>query len=87
MLCSEIALWGKGKLDAITKNLEQISKTLSNLSKKELELVERCLEDCFETGRIWDSIPTLVHTIKKPRDRIPRKKPRRAKRKKQSGGR
>ncbi len=55
--------WGvvSMRVDAVTKSLEQISKELPDIGKDELQLVERCLEDCFETGRTWDSIPILVH--------------------------
>ena len=53
--------------DAVEKSLERISRELPDLSKKDLKLVEQCLEDCFETGRTWDSIPILVHEAKAPK--------------------
>ena len=53
-------------VDAVTKSLKRISKELPNLGEDELELVEKCLEDCFATGRTWDSIPILVHEAKVP---------------------
>ena len=49
------------QVDAVTKSLKRISKELPDLGKDELELVEKCLEDCFATGRTWDSVPILVH--------------------------
>ena len=60
--------WGvvSMRVDAVTKSLEQISKELPDLGKDELQLVERCLEDCFETGRTWDSIPILLHEAEVP---------------------
>ena len=54
------------RIDAVTKSLEQVSKELPNLGKDELELVEKCLEDCFQTGRTGESIPILVHKAKVP---------------------
>ncbi len=57
-------------MDAVTKSLVRISEELPNLGKEELKLVEKCLEDCFETGRTWDSIPILVHEANAPQQRV-----------------
>ncbi len=51
------------RIDAVTKSFKRISKELTDLGKDELELVEKCLEDCFATGRTWDSI---VHEAEVP---------------------
>ena len=53
-------------MDAVAKSLIRISEELPNLGKEELKLVEKCLEDCFETGRTWDSIPILVQEAEVP---------------------
>ena len=65
---NSFATWGVVvmHMDAVAKSLLRISKELPNLSKDELKLVEGCLEDCFEIGRTWDSVPILVHEAKGP---------------------
>ena len=67
MPLAQVADMPGSRMDTVIKSLKRISKELPNLSKKELELVENCLEDCFETGRTWDSIPILVHKPKRHR--------------------
>ena len=71
-------------MDAVAKNLKRISTKISNLKKKELELIEECLDDCFEQGRIWDSIPTLIDEIRRPPKKTPKKKAPRKKASKKS---
>jgi hypothetical protein len=66
----------------IVKNsLERIAQTLPDLSHEEWLVVEECLEECFELGRAWDTIPILVKEAKPPPVVEERKQPLRTSKK------
>ena len=62
-------------MKVVKNSLERIAQTLPDLSHEELLVVEQCLEDCFELGRAWDSIPILVKEAKAPTMIDQRKRP------------
>ena len=51
---------------AISYSLNRIAERFPELSEEELAFFEECLEDCFEIGRTWDTIPILVQEAKPP---------------------
>lgn len=47
--------------------LRRISKEIPELSAQQLALIEACLDDCFEVGKAWDSIPILINEAQPPK--------------------
>ncbi len=78
---------GSGDMRAITYSLNRITERFPDLSEDEVAFFEECLEDCFEIGRTWDTIPILVKEAEPPapvQNEKPRRKPRRSRRKKRA---
>lgn len=69
---------------AIAYSLNRISERFPELSEEELAFFEECLEDCFEIGRTWDSIPILVQEAKPPAPQPARSSSRKNRKKRNS---
>lgn len=54
-------------MDAVTKrSLAGIARRMPTLSEEELAFLQDCLNECFEIGRTWDSVPILVQEARPP---------------------
>ncbi len=54
-------------MEAVTKrSLAGIAKRMPTLSQDELAFLQDCLNECFEIGRTWDSVPMLVKEARPP---------------------
>ena len=54
-------------MDAVTKeSLSGIAKRMPTLSQEELAFLKDSLNECFEIGLTWDSVPILVEEARLP---------------------